>query len=97
MSKFKELSDWIMLEHCATRIKVGGDVNDISDRVAFIEKTPRVRVSKYYYGVESKNDNGVIGQKNDAWIFGPKGSSDYGIDLESREWCDNMLKLLGWE
>ena len=42
--KFKKLSDWIMIEHCATRIIKNGDVTKISDRVAFIEKTPRVKI-----------------------------------------------------
>lgn len=97
MKKFKELSDWIMVKHCATRIKKGGDINNIQDRVAFIEKTPRVRVSKFDYGVEAQNGIGVIGQQTDAWISGPKGSSDYGLDGKSREWCDEMLSLLGWE
>lgn len=97
MSKFKELSDWIMIGHCAVRIKIHGNINNIEDRVAFIEKTPRVRVSKYSYGVETKDGQGVVGQEQDAWLYGPKGSSDYGLNNRSIEWCDNMLKLLGWE
>ena len=45
--KFETLSDWIMDEEdcCAMRIYKGGDPEKVADRVAFIEKTPRVRVS----------------------------------------------------
>lgn len=43
--EFKNLSDWIMIGDCATRIIKGGDVNNILDRVAFIEKTPRIRLN----------------------------------------------------
>ena len=95
--EFKELSNWIMIDHCATRIVKDGDVNNISNRVAFIEKTPRVRINRYKYGVEVGDGSGIIGQQRDAWLQGNKGSSDYGRDVDSRKWCDDMLKLLGWE
>ena len=40
--KFKELSDWIIIDnYCATRIIKNGKIENVSDRVAFIEKTPR--------------------------------------------------------
>lgn len=96
--EFKNLSDWIMIEHCATRIVAGGDPNKVSDRVAFIEKTPRVRLSENKYAVEIKEAGNTFcsGANGDAWIYGPKGSSEYGHDERSRKWCDQMLQLTGW-
>ena len=39
----------------------------------------------------------ILCATSDAWLYGCRGSSDYGRDLDSRKWCDDMLKLLGWE
>jgi hypothetical protein len=95
---FNDLSDWIIVDgYCAARITKGGDVDNVRDRVAFIEKTPRVRLSKYNYGVEDSNGIGVRAMDSDAWVYGDKGSSEYGEDEESRKWCDDILRLLGWE
>lgn len=94
---FKDLSEWILLESgSATRIIKNGNVEDVKDRVAFIEKSPRVRLSKRKYCVEEKEGGACQSMNNDAWIYGDKGS-DYGLDEKSREWCDRMLILLGWE
>jgi hypothetical protein len=108
---FKRLSDWIMVEHCATRIVRGGNVDNIDDRVAFIEKTPRVKLNNslrtvdygvHHFSIECENGIGAtvpeeyIGNRS-IWISGNKGSTDYGKDERSREWCDEMLKALGWE
>lgn len=95
--EFKELSNWMIVDgYCATRIIVGGKVENVSDRVAFIEKTPRVRIPKNKYCVEFSEGIGGLGQKTDAWVSGEKGSSEYGLDEDSRKWCDQMLILLGW-
>ncbi len=96
--EFKQLSDWIIInENCATRIKLGGDADNVADRIAFIEKTPRVRISSNRYGVEIDGGwGGVRGLFTDAWLSGEKGS-DYGFDINSRKWCDDILVLLGWE
>lgn len=95
--KFENLSDWIMLDHCSTRIVIGGDVEKVEDRVAFIEKSPRVRLSQDKFGIEiDKGYGGCRMGKADAWLYGPKGSSEYGKDEDSRKWCDEMLVLLGW-
>ena len=92
--KFKELSDWIVIDnYCATRIVKNGKVENVSDRVAFIEKSPRVRVNKNKLCMENNHACAI----SDAWLYGGRGSSDYGRDIESRKWCDDMLKLLGWE
>jgi hypothetical protein len=106
--KFKNLSDWIMIDHCATRIIKDGNINDIADRVAFIEKTPRVRIKNslrkvdcnIHYISKDNIDNTLLENEIDDisfWIYGDKGSSDYGLDNSSRKWCDEMLKALGWE
>lgn len=102
-----------MIGHCATRIVKHGDLNNIRHRVAFIEKTPRVCINnsltEFDYGVHYAtiecNQNGMGGAtspeefigKRSIWIEGYKGSSDYGMDRESRSWCDEMLKAMGWE
>lgn len=94
--KFENLSDWIMLDHCAVRIKAYGDVENVEDRVAFIEKTPKVRIARNRFGLEREDGCGCSMSKTDAWLSGPKGSSEYGEDEDSRKWCDEMLVLLGW-
>jgi len=92
--KFKNLSDWIIIDnYCAIRIVKGGKVDNVSDRVAFIEKSPRVRVNKNKLCMENSHSCAI----SDAWLYGGRGSSDYGRDTDSRKWCDDMLKLLGWE
>lgn len=93
----RNLSEWIMIEHCATRIIEGGDVTKVEDRIAFIEKTPRIRMLNDQFALESKNPYaGTESVSHDAWVYGPKGSSEYGEDQDSRDWCDEMLKLMGW-
>ena len=92
--KFKNLSDWIIIDnYCAIRIVKGGKVDNVSDRVAFIEKSPRVRVNKNKLCME----NSHTCTTSDAWLYGGRGSNEYGRDVDSRKWCDDMLKLLGWE
>ena len=102
--KFETLSDWIMDEEdcCAMRIYKGGDPEKVADRVAFIEKTPRVRVSpasgsEAYVQV---NGDSVHGSHKtvEVWIYGGNHrSSEYGKNEDAREWCDQMLKVLGHE
>lgn len=72
--------------HCWMRCLEGADPNDIASRVAYIEKTPRVRTKPHT-------------QENDHlnWTQGPKGSSAYGVDPASRRWCDDRLRELGYE
>lgn len=101
-----KLSKWIQLSgnesHCCTRVIEGNDPSVIKNRIAFIEKSPRVRVRQY------GKDSGMVIFKEDnqdIWIFGPKGSGGgnpeqdktYGFDENSRKWCDDLLKLLGYE
>lgn len=92
------LSPWMPdpeADHCCMRILEGGDPRRISDRVAFIEKTPRVRVAAWS-GDEQTDPAG--------WQSGPKGSGGgdpqldrtYGYDPRSRAWCDQELIRLGY-
>lgn len=71
---------------CVMRIREGGDPNNIADRVAFIEKTPRIRIRPYNpQWADHLN-----------WAEAPfKGP--YGGDIHSREWCDMALVLFGYE
>ena len=98
-----KVSDWIYTE-CGTgafRIVVGGDPGCIADRVAFVGKTPRVRIRNDYQGVlRGTYDDGTEYTKRQwpeflNWCEGYKG--DDCNDPESRKWCDNMLKALGYE
>ncbi len=90
-----KISPWLVVDgYCATRIVEGGDVENVLDRVAFIEKTPRIRMGTF----EPDHKN---------WKSGPKGCGGsegcdpnaelYGFYLPSREWCDRELALLGYE
>jgi len=96
----KKITPWIEADGCAFRTLVGADPEDIDSRVAFIEKTPRVRIRSAYLGrYERTYDDGtpyVERQWEDFlnWCEGYKGSGP--DDEESRAWCDNMLKALGF-
>lgn len=84
-----KVGPWTLVEGgCgATRVRLGGNIDNISDRVAFIEKTPRIRVRSD----SLLNDRDFLN-----WASGPfKG--DGPNDPESREWCDKALVLFGYE
>jgi hypothetical protein len=93
-----KLSPWIVVDdYCATRVVEGTDSNIVATRVAFIEKTPRVRNAPFTNFDEEQGK----------WPQGPKGSGgpwdsdhealgQYGFDQESRDWCDEELKKLGY-
>ena len=85
-----ELSDWIPdpeNPHCSMRIVKGGDPLNVRDRVAFIEKSPRVRVHKFTSTLRDY----------DKWEYGPSGSSpEYGSYQPSRDWCDAKLRDMGY-
>ena len=85
-----ELSDWMPdpeSPYCSMRIIKGGDPLSIRDRVAFIEKTPRVRVQKYTSTIRDY----------DKWEYGPGGcASEYGSYQPSRDWCDARLRAMGY-
>lgn len=80
-----KLSDWIIIDgFCATKVLVGTDHTKVENRVAFIEKSPRVRIAPFTEIDDFKN-----------WMYGDKGS-EYGMDENSRTWCDHELLKLGY-
>jgi hypothetical protein len=92
-----KVSNWIVVEgYCAARIIDGGDINNIADRVAFIERTPRVRTAPF----------STYDEEQGKWHQGPKGcgGSDgekpenelYGYYPPSRKWCDDQLRKMGY-
>lgn len=82
-----KLSPWTMELHCSFRYVLETDPNVVANRVAYIEKTPRVRVRPFTEQDDFLN-----------WQQGPKGSGDeYGLYQPSRDWCDNRLIQLGYE
>ncbi len=62
---------------------------DLANRVAFIEKTPRVRVEPLDPQAGSSSLDDHI-----HWRSGPKGSNC--LDPASRAWCDEQLHALGY-
>lgn len=85
----------------AFRMVVGGDPENIADRVAFVEKTPRVRIRDDSLGVYhgTYDDDTPYTERRWPefldWCSGHKG--DGCDDPESRAWCDRMLVALGYE
>lgn len=56
------VSEWIDEDHCSMRIIAGADPTNIANRVAFIEKTLRVRILPFTNWREDCYN----------WIEGPK-------------------------
>lgn len=83
---------WMQLDgHGQGRVILGGDPDNVFDRVAFIEKTPRVRIRAggylRYPPYGEKDADGL----NWAAGFGS------GPGPETRAWCDLMLIALGYQ
>jgi hypothetical protein len=88
MSKPIQLTEWLNEDHGSMRCIAGTDPNVIANRVAFIEKTPRVRVRPFTNASDDHNN----------WSPGPKGSApEYGRYQPSRDWCDAQLVEMGYE
>lgn len=83
MTKHTQISDWVEEDGYAFRYLLGKDPENPENRVAFIEKTPRVRI----------RPAGMI-EIPDCfnWCEGLKGTGPN--DKESRDWCDAMLDLV---
>lgn len=80
------VSEWLDEDHASMRVIAGSDPSIIANRVAFIEKTPRVRVGPWEEFECGKN-----------WFEGPKGCApEYGKYQPSRDWCDEQLLQLGY-
>lgn len=71
--------------YCAMRYVQGTDPKVIANRVAFIEKTPRVRI-------QACQD---VGEDWRNWHCGWKGED--GWDPVAQGWCDTHLLALGYE
>jgi len=82
----KFLSGWINIDHAATRVILGSDPDKVENRVAFIEKTPRVRVSPYRVCTEDFRN----------WVLVGSSSSECGKDADSRALCDKVLVAMGY-
>lgn len=86
-----KLTVWINEEHCSYRAIPDTDHKDVANRIAFIEKTPRIRIARYDPSLSEIFD----GEK---WLYGPKGCSpEYGQYQPSRDWCDDALRGLGYD
>lgn len=90
-----ELSPWIVVEdYCATRVIKGTDENQVKNRVAFIEKSGRVRVSTFTDDdTDNKNWKSVCRGSGGS---NPKENGYYGYDEETRNEVDVELVKLGY-
>lgn len=83
----------------AYRALAGKDGNYIPNRVAFVEKTPRVRIRDAMFATGQHRADPVTGfniYDGVNWAQAPF-RGDGPDDEECREWCDKMLALLGYE
>lgn len=77
----------------------GADPERVETRVALIEKTPRVRIREAYHreDVGYYEDGGKYVEYRWAewldWAQGLEGETKE----ESKKWCDDVLRLLGYE
>lgn len=86
-----KVGPWVDGEGCAYRALLGTDGSKAENRVAMIEKTPRVRIRPAYIA--------HIGNDNRHWPefldWCERGWSGIGpSDLISRKWCDDMLRVM---
>lgn len=73
---------------CAFLIREGGNPKDYRDRVAFIQKTPRIRIRM------ATDDNLRYDHLNWAEAGFRGNNSSYP---PSRRWCEDALRLFGHE
>lgn len=71
-------------KYCSMRFVEGTDPKNVANRVAFIEKTPRVRAQPFSDVPDDCHN----------WHYGYKG--DGGWDKDSQGWCDAQLLALGY-
>lgn len=93
------LGKWYIIDgYCLCRIVKDGDPLKVKDRVAFMEKSMRVRVKSYNFSIESSPEGGAYSTKADAWLSSGRGSvydAEFNdVDEESFEWANKMLELL---
>ena len=98
---FKNISDWIIYDdYCLIRIKKGGNIENINDRICFIEKIPRVQLPDNMIS-HGWDGNRLTEVTDNFYITGNKGylyeSDTKDYDEKSVKWCDSMIELLGWD
>lgn len=77
--------------------------NDIANRVAFIEKTPKIRIRDYSMAVHRDwNEEGTLLNERRQWEdflnwMERDWKGDGPQDQESRDWCDRVLVALEYE
>ncbi len=95
----KELSNWIVVDgYCAMRIIKGSDPDVIANRIAFIEKTPRIRIKPFSKSEYHEQDNWRQGEKGVGGCDGHLPENGlYGFYKPSRDWCDEQLLEMGYD
>ena len=98
-----QVTNWILINGGAMRVLLGKDPEVIANRVAFVEKTPRVRIRPECLGVYREHDDAgnVVYETRQwpeflNWCEGHGHKGDGPEDEESRAWCDRMLVALGY-
>lgn len=81
------LSPWISVDHCATRVIEGSDPELLQNRIAFIEKSGRVRTAPFE----------AFDGDCDKWRYVCHGSSECGSDMDTRREVDAELLRMGHE
>ena len=96
----KQTGPWLIVPespHAAMRCVLGTDPAVVANRVAFIEKTPRVRVAPFSGTLLTDGVNWKGGAKG---AGGPDGDNPvnqlYGFYPPAREWCDRELQAMGY-
>ena len=87
-----KLSKWILLPDCAMLVTLGTDPDRMENRMAFVEKTPRIRIrsmQQHIFPDAWKTD--YLNWCERPW----KGQGPN--DPTSIKWCEDMLVLLGYE
>lgn len=95
------LSPWTPVhghEHSAMRFVEGTDPTDIANRIAFIEKTPRIRIYPMEHDPENDSRNWKQGPKGRGCSYDQDAEREraYGFYPPSRDWCDRELHRLGY-
>lgn len=88
----KVLTGWVDDEHCSFIAIEGADLSSPANRVAFIEKTPRIRIA------ECDTPDTPWRESSQNWHYGPKGCGDEcGRYQPSRDWCAQELRKIGYK
>ncbi len=97
----KKVSKWIDEDdgYFSYRFILGTDPEDVKNRVAAIEKTPRVRIAEFTTWQEDCHnwESNRIGEGGSCEGSTCKELGIYGSHQRSREWCDKRLVELGYD